>query len=69
LTPNPAKIAAADPVQVSVTGDKAEIFVVLWIGAGEPPVGQASGTGPDCVLEIAGHKVRFDAASGRVKAE
>jgi hypothetical protein len=69
LTPATAKVVAADPVQVSVTGERAEILVVLWIGAGEPPAAAVSGSGLDSVLAIGQTKVRFDAKSNRLTAE
>jgi hypothetical protein len=69
LTPPAAKIVAGDPVQVSVSGVRAEIFVVLWIGAGEPPAATVSGSGLDSVLAIGQTKVRFDAKSNRLTAE
>jgi hypothetical protein len=65
LTPADAKITAADPVQVSVTGDKAQIMVVMWIGAGEPPAADVAGSGLDSAITIAGHKVRFDSQADR----
>ena len=69
LAPSPARIAAADPVQVGVAGDRAEIMVVMWIGAGAPPAGTVSGGGLDAALAVGGVKVRFDAGSNRLRAE
>jgi hypothetical protein len=65
VAPAGAKTVAADPVQVTVTGDKAEIMVVLWIGQGEPPAATVTGN----TVTVAGHKVAFAAAAKRLEIQ
>jgi hypothetical protein len=65
IAPAGAKIVAADPVQVTVAGDEAEIMVVLWIGTGAPPDAQVA----DGAVNVAGTKVRFDAKGDRLLFE
>jgi hypothetical protein len=70
LHPANAEVAAkGDPLQISVKGADADIWVVMFVGQGEPPVATVSGEGLNSVLTVAGHKVRFDAQANRVKAE
>jgi hypothetical protein len=61
LTPASAEIKVADPIQVSVKGEEAEIMVVLWIGKGEPPAAKIAGAGTGATLTIGGRNVRFHA--------
>jgi hypothetical protein len=62
VAPADAKTVAADPVQVTVTGDRAAIMVVLWIGQGEAPAGTVAGNS----VAVAGHQVAFDADKQRL---
>lgn len=68
LTPAEAKVTAAKPVQVSVSGEKAEILVALWIGAGEPPAASVAGSGLESVPSIGQNKVRCDAKANKLVA-
>jgi hypothetical protein len=47
----------------------ADIWLVMLVGQGAPPVATIAGTGLDSVLTVAGRKVRFDAKANRVKTE
>jgi glutamate-1-semialdehyde 2,1-aminomutase len=58
-----------DPVQVSVTGEKADIMVVLWIGVGEPPAATFQGDGLARRMSILGATIRYDAGKDRLIAE
>jgi hypothetical protein len=69
LHPVGAELAAADPLGVTVKGADADLWVVLFTGAGEPPAAAISGAGLDSVLNVAGRKVRFDGKTNRIKAE
>jgi hypothetical protein len=61
--------ATGDPLQISVKGGDADIWVVMLAGQGEPPAATVTGTGLDSVLAVAGQKVRFTAASKRMELE
>jgi hypothetical protein len=64
-----AQVAARDPLQITVKGGDADIWLVMLVGQGAPPVATIAGTGLDSVLTVAGRKVRFDAKANRVKTE
>jgi hypothetical protein len=58
-----------DPLQVTVKGDNADIWVVMFVGQGAPPEATVTGSGLDSVLNVAGRKVHFDGTTNRIKAE
>ena len=60
LHPADAAIKTGDPLQVTTKGTNAKIWVVMYVGAGEPAEGVVEGTGMDSVLSVSGRKVAFD---------
>ena len=60
LYPADAAVKTGDPLQLTTKGAEAKIWVVMYVGAGEPAKGAIEGTGMDTVLRVAGRKVTFD---------
>jgi hypothetical protein len=70
VAPKPEEVEIVrDPLQLTVKGDNADIWVVMFVGQGVPPEATVAGNGLDSVLNVAGRKVRFDGTTNRIKAE
>jgi hypothetical protein len=61
--------AKGDPLRISAKGGDVDIWMVMLVGQGEPPLAAVNGTGLESMLTVAGTKVRFDAKANRVVAE
>jgi Carbohydrate binding module (family 6) len=64
MTPG-AIVVPDDPLQVSVKGQKTDLWIVMFIGKGEPPRAHVTGAGLTATLEIGKRTVRFEAKSNR----
>lgn len=70
VAPKPEEVdIIRDPLHVTIKGDNADIWVVMFVGQGAPPEATVAGSGLDSVLSVAGRKVRFDDKTNRIKAE
>jgi hypothetical protein len=69
LHPKAALVTAGDPLQVSISGANAEIWIATFVGRGIPPVATVTGTGMATVLEVGNVRLRYDANDNRMIAE
>ena len=69
LQPAAAQVATTGLLQVNVRAADADIWVVMWVGQGKPPVGAVGGQGLDSVLAIGPQKIRFESKTGRMVVE
>lgn len=69
LHPKAAVVTAGDPLQVSISGANAEIWIATFVGRGIPPVATVTGTGMAAVLEVGNVRLRYDADTNRTIAE
>jgi hypothetical protein len=69
LHPKAALVTAGDPLQVSISGANAEIWIATFVGRGIPPVATVTGTGMATVLEVGNVRLRYDANDNRTIAE
>jgi hypothetical protein len=60
LHPADAVIETGDPLRVTTRAAKADVWIVLFVGAGDPPVASITGDGVRTELQLAGRKVMFD---------
>jgi hypothetical protein len=68
LHPLDATIIPDDPLQISVTGKEADIWVALAVGTGAPPRARllGPGRGLNSEMEVAGLRLRYDPGSDRL---
>jgi hypothetical protein len=61
-----ATIAAGDPLAVTVTGQKTDIWIVMAVGAGTPPTATISGEGLGSKLQLNGSTIAFNHSQQRI---
>ncbi len=69
LNPSNVTIRAGDPLQLETTGSSTNIWVVMVVGTGAPPIASVSGTGLASELRLGNARIYFDAASNRIVTE
>ena len=69
LHPAGAKVTAGSPLRIEAAGASMEIWVVMLVGAGEPPAAKIAGDGLGSTISILGKTVSFDAAGGRMSCK
>lgn len=52
LHPTEVKVTADDPLQVSISGSDVDIWVVMLVGEGVPPVAKVKGKGMAAIFEV-----------------
>ncbi|MCC5840845.1 MAG: PKD domain-containing protein [Opitutales bacterium] len=67
LTPM-ATLAVGANVRVDLFAASADIWVVMAVGGGTPPVASITGTGLSSVLTLGGTQLRFDAPTGYLES-
>jgi hypothetical protein len=60
LEPADAKITTGDPLKIETGGSDANIWVVMFVGSGKPPVAQVSGSGMQTIIKIGDRTASFD---------
>jgi hypothetical protein len=61
-----AEVAVDDPLSISATGRDVDIWVVMAVGQGEPPVAETDGAGLQSTLRVRDMTVSWDAAAGSI---
>ncbi len=69
LQPSNAVLEAGDPLRITATGVNADLWVAMFSGSGEAPVGSVMGSGLDAILTINNLEVRYDETSNRIVSE
>ena len=69
LHPANAVIEAGDPLRIMMLGNNAQIWVVMLVGAGEPPAADISGSGLDTRLTVNGVTISYDREGESLIAE
>ncbi len=64
--PVEAKIEIGDPTRVNVKGANQDIWVLMAVGAGDPPTAKVAGEGMDATVTVGTTKARFDSEKGRI---
>ena len=60
INENPVTIISGDPLQVQVSGSNTNIWVVMMLGQGIPPVANVEGTGMETKLKIDGTVIDYN---------
>ena len=61
-----AIIKVGDPTQISVTGEDEDIWVVMLVGKGTPPVGEINGKDLASEITVGDTTIRFDSRKNRM---
>jgi Ca2+-binding RTX toxin-like protein len=69
LNPSNVIIRAGDPLQIETTGSTTNIWVVMVVGTGTPPMANVSGSGLNSKLLLGNAQVYFDVAKNRIVSE
>lgn len=64
--PNPVTVISGDPLQVQVSGSNTNIWIVMILGQGIPPVATVEGTGMETKLKIDNVVIGYNSRSDRL---
>lgn len=67
LRPSDTTVETGAPIRIRTEGRRAELWVVMAIGTGDPPAGHVSGTGADAGLQIGSKQVEYDDRASRIR--
>ncbi len=63
---NPVTVGSGDPLQVQVSGSNTNIWIVMMLGQGIPPVATVEGTGMETQLKIDNIVIDYNSQSDRL---
>ncbi|MDJ0747348.1 MAG: hypothetical protein QNJ32_28970 [Xenococcaceae cyanobacterium MO_167.B27] len=63
---NPVTVGSGDPLQVQVSGSNTNIWIVMMLGQGIPPVATVEGTGMETKLKIDNTVIGYNSQSDRL---
>ena len=64
---NPVTVISGDPLQVQVSGSNTNIWIVMMVGQGIPPVATLEGTGMETKLKIDNTVIGYNSQSDRLR--
>lgn len=67
VSPNEVSIEAKDPFRIQTAAKACDLWIVLTVGRGRPPVARRTGSGMKATLHLAGRDISWDRKSRRIR--